>query len=119
MSTNALVHSFALDTGYTVWAFIVGRTSGPRRMSISIEGPQDIGILVQETVFPIGASIHRLHVRADSRDYCLYFDKIGHKDDHDNATYVFLCFQNGYNGKKFINICVEDDMPYLLEVWLR
>ena len=85
-------------------------------MTVTAKGGQNVGILAEQTVFPPNATLHRFQVVADGRMYHVYFDTVCHKNDHKNVTYVFLCL---LDNSKVLNICAEDDMPYLLEVWLR
>ena len=105
-----------LNTRYTVWAFVVGQISGPRRMTITHEGSNDVGILAEQTVFSLGATIRKWHVSVDNKLFRVYFDITRHEIDHENATYVFLRMPQQ---RKFISICAEDDMAHLLELWLR
>ena len=114
MASNIEQH--ALNNRYSVWAFMLSRVSGPQRMTVNAEDGQNVGILAEEIVFPPNASLHRFQVVANGRMYCVYFDTKHHKNDHENATYIFLHL---LNNSKVLNICAEDDMPYLLEVWLR
>lgn len=94
---------------------MLGQTSGPQRMTITTEGNDNVGILAEETFFPLGALIWRLQVGLNGREYQVYIDITQHQQEDKEATYVFLCMQKG----KVLSICAEDDFRYILEVWMR
>jgi len=116
MADTNVAPTATLNTHYTAWAFVIGQTSGPRRMTISHEGTNDVGVLAEETVFALGTTIRKWHVSIDNKLFRVYFDITRHENNHKNVTYVFLHMPQQ---QKFISICAEDVMAHLLELWLR
>ena len=98
--------STVTGTHYTAWAFVLDQNSAPCQMMITHEDNDNVGILAEQTMFPLGASIQRLHVGLNGRQYHVYFDITCHEQEDEEATYVFLCMQDG---PKVISICAEDD----------
>lgn len=85
-------------------------------MTIAAEGHDNVGILAEQNIFHPGASIQRLQVGLNGREYHMYFDITRHEQEDQEATYVFLRMQEG---TKVLSICAEDDFGYILEVWMR
>lgn len=85
-------------------------------MIIAPEGNHNVGIMAQQTVFPTGATVRKLHITVCGRRYQVYLDVIHHKECCKDATYVLLCI---LKGPKVANICCEDEMAYLMEVWMK
>ena len=83
---------------------------------ISAEGNDNVGILAHETIFPLGASIRRLQMGINRREYRIYFDITRHQQQDKEATYVFLHMQDV---PKALSMCAEDDFGYIMEVWMR
>jgi len=85
-------------------------------MTITAEGDADAGILALQTIFPPEAIIRQLNVTINKRRYRVYFNFDRHEENSEESTYVFLRM---IKGPKFINLCSEDEMAYLMEAFVR
>ena len=73
----------------TVWTFVLGPSSGPRQMSV-VQPERNNYVGVRISVFPRHCCVARVPITVDGKLYLVYFDRVRHKTDRANATYVFL-----------------------------
>ena len=97
---------------YPVWVFILGPSSGPRRMLVRREADGYVGIKADEKVFMPDAPIKVIVVTIDQKIYRIYFDEKVHNTDRTKAKYVFVRLRNADYA---IDVSFEDDLPVFLD----
>ena len=75
---------------YTVWAFLLGKTSGPCRMTVRMEGEDNVGILQDQNVFSPAMHISSVTVTVNDKCFRVYFDRQMHNTEHEDTIYVIL-----------------------------
>ena len=106
----------ALERSYTVWAFVLGPDSGPRRMKICVEDDEYVGIMADQKVFGIDASVETMVLTVNEKLYRVYFDQTFHKTNRRQATYVFLSL---YDQDLALDFSIEDDLLNVLDALTR
>jgi len=97
----------------SVWTYLVGRFSGPRRMIVRPDEDGCDDIRADQIVMPRISPIQRLMLNIHDNLYCVYFDPQHHERDRVKASYVFVRM---LNKKKAINMCPEDALPDLMHL---
>ena len=101
-----------LPMPYPVWVFVLGPSSGPRRMLVRREADGYVGIKADEKIFAPDADIKVTIITIDNKIYRIYFDENIHHTNCRNAKYIFmrLC-----NCDYAIDINIENDLPILID----
>ncbi|KIN92651.1 hypothetical protein M404DRAFT_36869 [Pisolithus tinctorius Marx 270] len=99
-------------TLYTVWGFLFGRTSGPRRLSIHVDNTGTMTISGNQYLFPPDASITSARVRVRHRLYIVFFDLHRHQTCRESGAYVFVRVQPGH--QRPLHIRAEDDLQDIM-----
>ncbi|KAI6130695.1 hypothetical protein EDD16DRAFT_1021695 [Pisolithus croceorrhizus] len=107
-----IMYSNNMSSARTVWAFLLGKTSGPRRLKVHRSGNETFNIRPSDSLFTPGNVIYSMRVRAGVRQYHVFFDKHSHEFDRENAGYIFVGV--GMNGSP-IDICPEDEMLGIMQ----
>ena len=79
-----------LPMPYPVWVFVLGPSSGPRRMLVRREADGYVGIKADEKIFTPDADIKVTIITIDNKIYHIYFDKNIHHANRRNAKYIFM-----------------------------
>ena len=99
---------------YTVWAFVLGSISGPRRMTVCNEGENSIEILEDQNVFPPAMHISTIAVTINDKSFRVYFDKDMHTAEDENNIYVIIRL---HSNMEPVNINFTTDMPDIVGVF--
>lgn len=102
--------------GYSVWVFVLGAVAGPRRMVVRREEDNYLGILANQKVFGKDTAVEIMMFTIDEKLYRVYFGQVEHKANRLKATYVFMRLQDR---ELALNICIEDDLPNILDALTR
>lgn len=99
---------------YTVWAFLLGKTSGPHRMTVCMEGEDNGGILEDQNIFSPVMHISSVAITVNDKSFRVYFDKQMHTAEHEDSIYVVLCL---LSQTEAIDINLNEDMPDIVDVF--
>lgn len=102
--------------GYSVWTFVLGAVAGPRRMIVHAEEDNYLGILADQKVFGNDTAVEIMMLTMNEKLYRVYFDQVQHKGNHGKGTYVFMRL---YDRELALDICIEDDLPNILDALTR
>ncbi|KIO11879.1 hypothetical protein M404DRAFT_20467 [Pisolithus tinctorius Marx 270] len=103
-------------TLYTVWGFLFGRTSGPRRLSVRVDDNGMMVISGNQYLFPPDASITSTRVQLRHRLYIVFFDQERHQTCRETAAYVFVRVLPGH--QRPLHIRAEDDLQDIMNALL-
>jgi len=104
-----------LPSDYSVDTFFLthdGR-SKPISVIISLEDQKIMHVTYDRSLFPSNATISQLSVNMAGFLYHVYFDFAHHQYNPVTASYLFICL---LQHKCVTNICIEDDLPEILDV---
>ena len=99
---------------YAVWAFLLGSISGPRRMTVHMEGEESAGILEDQNVFPPAMRISTVAVTIKDKSFRVYFDRDMHKAEDEDNIYVVIRLRSNTEP---VNIDFSTDMPDIMDVF--
>lgn len=102
--------------GYSVWTFVLGAVAGPRRMIVRREEDKYLGILADQKVFGNDTAVEIMMLTINGKLYRVYFDQVQHKANRGKGTYMFMRLENR---ELALDICIEDDMPNILDALTR
>ena len=105
-----------LPSSYTVWVFVLGSECGPRRMKIRVEDDDHVGIMADQKVFGIDASVETMVLTVNEKLYRVYFDQTLHKTNRGQATHVFLRL---YEQDLALDFGIKDDLLNMLDALTR
>ena len=113
-STDDIVFRNMPEQPYAVWAFVLGNISGPRRMTVRVEGKGYVGILEDENVFPLSTHVTSIGVAVNDKLFRVYFDRKLHKAEDENNIYVVIRLRSDAEA---ISIDINEDMPDIVDVF--
>ena len=99
--------------GREVWTFVLGPSSGPRRMLVKPESDGRDGISAEICVFPEHCAVSRITTTVDNRTYLIYFDQERHAHNRAKATYIFLRLSDNGTACDF---SMENDFPDIIRL---
>ena len=99
---------------YAVWTFVLNKMSGPRRMTVQIEGTDHVGILQDECVFTPSMHISSVAIALNDKLFRMYFDKDMHGGQNEDNVYVVLRLRSNMEA---MSIDLNKDMPDIVELF--
>ena len=96
----------------SIWAFLLGPISGPRRMLVQAEDDGFVGIKADQNIFKPNTPIESTTVTINEKLYRVQFDITLHLSNRRIANYIFLRL---LKPDLAIDICVKNDLPDIID----